>query len=135
MKTFICALLISASAFAAVTEMPKTLGKTMKAMSADLKQVAAQVADAKANENSALLSDDFVAMVIHSKNFTPDSVAELPAKEQPAALAEYHLMLDQTAAVGVKLAAAFRANDNALATELLNQLSQAKKDGHTKFKK
>ncbi|AZZ35639.1 hypothetical protein CIK05_02095 [Bdellovibrio sp. qaytius] len=134
MKTFICALLISASAFAAVTELPKTLSKTMKAMSADLKQVATQVADPKANENSALLSDDFVAMVIHAKDFTPDTVAALPANEQPAALAEYQLMLDQTAEVGVKLAAAFRANDNALATELLNQLSQAKKDGHTKFK-
>ena len=114
--------------------LPVSLAKTMKAMSTDLKTVSAQVGDAQANANSALLADQFVTLVLHAKDFVPDSIASLPANQQAAATEIYDKMLDQTADLGKQLAAAFRANDNALAQSLLSQLSKAKSDGHDQFK-
>ncbi len=132
MKLFIATLLIASSAFALV--LPKTLGQTMKAMSGNLKIISAHVDDSKANANAAVLSDEFVQLTLHAKTFTPDSIKELPAEQQPAAKTDYDRELDLTADLGKQLANAFRANDNALATTLLDRLANAKKDGHKKFK-
>lgn len=132
MKFFIATLFFATSAFALA--LPKTLGQTMKAMSGHLKTIAAHIDDQAANANSAVLSDEFVQLTIHSKSFKPDSIQQLPAEQQAAAKAEYDRELDMTADLGTQLAAAFRANDNALSATLLDRLSDAKKDGHKKFK-
>ncbi|MBC7464754.1 MAG: hypothetical protein H7256_02075 [Bdellovibrio sp.] len=115
--------------------LPASLGKTMKAMSTNLKAIVAQATEATKNESSAKLADDFVTLTLHAKDFAVDSIQALPAEQQAAAKAEYDKMLEQTAITGQQLAAAFRANDNVLAANLLKQLSQDKKDGHDKFKK
>lgn len=132
MKLFIATLLIASSAFALT--LPKSLGLTMKAMSGNLKIIAAHVDDQKANANAAVLSDEFVQLTLHAKTFTADSIKELPVEQQPAAKAEYDRELDMTADLGKQLADAFRTNNNELATTLLDRLSNAKKDGHKKFK-
>lgn len=133
MKTLIALLLtISVSAFAQ-TAPPATLARTMKAMSADLKAVTAQATDVSQNASSAALADDFVQLTLHAKDFVPDSIAALPADQQAGAKAQYDKMLDQAAALGTQLAAAFRANDNAQAAVILNQLVQTKRDGHDQF--
>jgi hypothetical protein len=122
-------------AFAQTPEaLPSRLSSTMKAMSNALKTVSAQAANPQKNAESAVLADNFVKLVLHAKDFTPDSVATLPSNQRPDAKAHYDKMLDQTAEVGKNLATAFRANDNAQAAELLKQLLQAKKEGHDHFK-
>jgi hypothetical protein len=142
MKIQITVLMISLAsifAFAQTGEpqtvaLPTTLKATMKAMASDLKTIAAQVTNPQANENSASLADDFVKMVTHAKDFTPDMISSLPADQQAAEEAKFDKQLDDVAALGTQMAAALRANDNAKASNILNQLVQAKKDGHDEFK-
>lgn len=114
--------------------LPTSLAATMKRMSSDLKKVAAQVNDATKNAESEVLANDYVAMALHSKNFTPDKVAALPSEAQKAAKADYDATMDKTAENGKILAQAFHDNDNAKAVTALNALSSDKKDGHARFK-
>lgn len=135
MKTIISTLIIlAASVVLANTELPKSLGSTMKSMNSQLNQISLQMSDAKTNDSSAAMADQFVVLTLHAKNFVAETILALPAEQQAAAKAEYDLMLDQTASLGTKLAEAFRANDSVLAKDILAQLKSAKKDGHTKFK-
>lgn len=139
MKKFVTATLLTLSVISAHAEidpsaLPSTLARTMKAMSNDLKTITTQGNNSQMNSNSATLADEFVQLVLHSKDFTPDSISSLSADKQAAAKAEYDKALDQTADLGRQLASAFRANNNTLAAALLNQLVQAKKDGHSQFK-
>jgi hypothetical protein len=128
------ALVLNAQTPPAQTVPPASLASTMKRMSSDLKKVAAQVNNSAMNAESEALSNDYVAMALHSKNFTPDKIAALPAGQQKGPKADYDLTLDKTAENGLLLAKAFHDNDNAKAIEILNLLSQDKKDGHAKFK-
>lgn len=114
--------------------MPTSLASTMKRMSSDLKKVAAQVNNPAANADSEALSNDYVSMALHAKNFTPDKIAALPVDQQKGPKADYDLTLDKTADNGKILAQAFHDNDNAKAVEVLNLLSKDKKDGHARFK-
>ncbi len=114
--------------------MPTSLASTMKRMSSDLKKVAAQVNDPSLNTESEKLANDYVLMALHSKNFTPDRIANIPANQQPAQKENYDLTLDKTAETGKLLAQAFHDNENTKAVEFLNQLSKDKKDGHARFK-
>ncbi|MFZ3231500.1 MAG: hypothetical protein WA160_14935 [Pseudobdellovibrio sp.] len=111
-----------------------SLASTMKAMSNGLKAVSAQSANTQMNENSAILVDQFILSALHAKDFIADSIASLPADQQQAAKAQYDKLLDDSAELGRQLAAAFRANNNSLATLILNQLVQNKKEGHSQFK-
>lgn len=133
----IAAMMMSASlawADGSSPALPATLGKTMKAMSANLKTITAQATDTQKNENSAVLADEFVQLTLHAKDFTPEMISSAPADQQPEMEVHYDKMLDQTAELGRQLAASFRANDNAKASSLLNQLVAAKKSGHSEFK-
>lgn len=134
MKLFIATLLMATTVFATEVELPKSLGRTMKSMNTTLNSISFQQNDSAKNVSSATLADDFVTLTLHSKKFTPESVLELPEAEQPPAKAQFDSMIDQTAELGKKLAEAFRANDNAHAAEIMNQLKNSKKDGHSKFK-
>ncbi|MGZ3772064.1 MAG: hypothetical protein ACXVCY_08180 [Pseudobdellovibrionaceae bacterium] len=113
--------------------LPATLPETMSAMSKCMKTVTVQANDPKMNANSANLVDQFVALTLHSKDFVPKYISTLPADQQAANKAAYDKMLDKTADLGHQLSIALRANDNATANILLNQLVQAKKDGHGQF--
>lgn len=128
------ALVLNAQALATSSELPSSLSLTMKRMSSDLKKVTSQVNNPALNAESEALSNDFVTMAIHAKNFTPDKIAALPVDLQSSAKSEYDLSLDKTAQNGQLLAQAFRDNDNAKAVEILSLLSQDKKEGHKKFK-
>ncbi|AZZ36383.1 hypothetical protein CIK05_06115 [Bdellovibrio sp. qaytius] len=135
----ILSLVLQSSAFAqnasdTAAALPKTLAATMKAMSSNLKSIVAQINNPQLNDNSATKADMFTALTLHSKDFSPDSIANLPADQNVAAKAQYDKMLDQTADLGTQLAFAFRSNDTASATVILNQLSQQKSDGHKQFK-
>lgn len=123
-------LLFTFNAFA----LPATLKDNMKSMADKLKTIAAQSADPGQNEDSAKVSDDFVALVENAKTFVPPKVEKLPANEQPAQIQEYNRNLDIVIDLGKQMAAAFRANNNAKAQSILSQLADAKKQGHQKFK-
>ena len=113
---------------------PANLADTMKLMSSKLKAITVQTLDASKNAQSAVLADEFVAAVAIARTFTPKTITDLPLAQQPKQKAIFLQMIDGASALGVKLAAAFRANDNAAASQLLNQMVDAKKQGHDAFK-
>lgn len=135
MRNILFVAALSLACFSASAQVAAdSLASTMKLMSSKLKAISAQVNNPQMNAQSAVLADEFVAATLNSKQFVPDSIASLPAKDQPARRALYDQMLDATAALGKDLATALRANDNAKATAALNQLVQAKKGGHDEFR-
>ena len=113
---------------------PATLAAVMKAMSTNLKKVAAQAQDVTQNAASEKLVLDLVELTKNSKNHVPDKVKALPKAEQEARLQEYIKMLDDMIVVEMELASAFHNNDNVRANDMLTKLSAAKKDGHVAFK-
>ncbi len=127
-------VMASLTAFGQIESAADDLASTMRKMSNDLKAIASQMDQPASNSQSAMLADDFVKAVKQAKAFVPDSVASLPKAEQAARLVVYTGMLDKAASLGTQLATALRANDSAQAHDLLSQLSQAKKGGHSEFK-
>lgn len=116
------------------TALPVSLKDTMKGMSERLKKITAQAADAAHNSESQKLAEEFVELSIHAKTFIPKKVEALPAADRTPALDKYVLAINQSTDLGQQLAAAFKVNDNTKATDLLNQLAAAKKEGHAAFK-
>jgi len=138
MKTLLSIIamtLITAQGFAQSTQpnLPTSLKLTMKAMGQDMKTVAAQITNKNLNTSSATLTDQFVILVKHAETYTPDSISSLPADQQPAAKDQFVKALEHVADLGNQISAALKANDNAQASRLLNDLLQAKKDGHNQF--
>lgn len=130
-------LLVSSTAFAQITApqiAPSTLAGVMKSMSITLKKIALQANDVTKNADSEKLAQDLVDMSKNSKNYTPDTIASLPKDQLAIKQQEYLKMVDDMVSVQQELVAAFHNNENAKATDMLNKLMTAKKDGHTAFK-
>lgn len=131
----------SFAAFAAVeagpqaSEPPPTpLAQAMRVMAGNLKTISEQVQNKAMNAQSAVLADQFVAAITKARTFFPKSIEGLAGQDQADAKALYLKMIDQTTDLGQQLAASLRANDNAKAVDILNQIVSAKKKGHTEFK-
>lgn len=106
----------------------QTLKAVMKDMSTKLKAIAAQSTDATKNASSEDLSNQLVASIEQAKALFPKSATDAASQD------EYVKMIVDVQNLAKELALAFHNNDNQKAADILNQLSQAKKDGHTKFK-
>jgi len=113
---------------APVAPIEQTLKSVMKDMSTKLKAIAAQSTDATKNASSEDLSNQLVASIEQAKALFPKSATDAASQD------EYVKMIVDTQNLAKELALAFHNNDNQKAADILNQLSQAKKDGHTKFK-
>ena len=141
MKSLILALTFIASASFAQVGQPvtpvgpqapaveQTLKSVMKEMSTKLKAIAAQAGDVTLNASSEALARELVTLVENGKALFPKTAQDQASQN------EYVKMMDDTSLQAQALAEAFHANNNVLANEILAQLSQAKKDGHAKFKK
>ncbi len=116
------------------TALPSTLANTMKAMGNDMKAITAQANNSQSNTSSAQLTDHFLLMAQHSKDFTPDSITSLPSSEQAAAKTDYDSMLDQQIELGKRLKDDFTANNNTDALNILTQMSSLKRKGHDAYK-
>lgn len=110
------------------------LKSIMKQMGTNLKLIATRINDPSQNSNSAKLADDLTQATLDSKNHMPGSITSLPASEQAARKKAYDQMLDDSAALSQQLASALRANDNAKAKAIIDQLGNLKKESHFEFK-
>ena len=97
-------------------------------MSTTLKAIAEQSADPSKNVASEKLATDLVKSITGAKAFMPDTAKDQASKDM------FIKMIDQTIDLAKQLAAAFHQNDNAKANDILNQMVNQKKDGHTRFK-
>lgn len=131
-KLFLILTLAGAVSQAAVA--PRSLGDAMKMMNEKLRSIVAQMANPGMNAQSAVLADEFVEASVAAKAFLPDTIAAAPAAEQPTKTARYNELMDQSIEQGKKLAEAFRNNDNAQATTLINDLKNSRNTGHGEFR-
>lgn len=132
LKVFLALTMVVSSAFAAI--QPRSLGDAMKIMNDKLKSIAAQTANAGMNPQSAILADEFVEAAAAAKAFVPEAVTHLPVAEQAAKTTRYNQLIDITVDQGKRLAAAFRADDNAGALKLLKEMKDNARTGHGEFK-
>lgn len=130
----ICFCLAAVSFSAKAQVEPLSLASTMKSMGNKFKLLASQMNNPSLNASSAQLAEEIATGATASKTYEPDTIAGLPASEKATQKARYEQMLDETAKLLTDLAKALRANDNAQAKILFDQISQHKKDGHSEFK-
>lgn len=128
------ALCLFAFAGNAQSALPGNLANTMKAMGNDLKTISAQVADPKANASSLQLTDHFIQMAQHSKDFIPDTISSMPNTQQAAAKADYDSLLDQQIELANRLKSDFASNNNTDAQNILTQMATLKRKGHDAYK-
>lgn len=133
MTTGLVALTLSGSPAQAVPT-PRSLEAGMKLMQARLKTISKQATDTSKNGESARLADEFAQITEATKALIPSEVDRLPASEREIRKDLFESMMDDSANLGLKLAEAFRLNDNTKAADLLKRLLKAKKDGHAEFK-
>ncbi|MBK9322989.1 MAG: hypothetical protein IPM97_08635 [Bdellovibrionaceae bacterium] len=105
------AVAMSASTVQAVPA-PRSLEAGMKLMQARLKTISKQATDTAKNGESARLADEFAQITEATKALIPGEVDRLPASEREIRKDLYESMMDDSANLGLKLAEAFRINDN-----------------------
>ncbi len=109
-------------------QAPASLAGVMKSMAVSLKKISTQATDATQNAASEKLASDLLDMTKNSKLHMPQS-ANGPDQEQ-----QYIKMIDDLLVLEQDLVAAFHNNDNTAASNVLNKMMTAKKEGHVAFK-
>ena len=131
--SLLLALCLSAFTFASEGSAA-TLKQNMKALNGFFKQISADVNDPSKNAKSAEAADQMIKFYSPILDQVPDAVAQMPAPEREAALAEYKRIIQQQSKDATALKEAFLANDNAGAATLIQRMNADKKDGHAKFR-
>ncbi len=126
--------LLQAPCFALATPKFGTLKSTMKEMNTRVKTVAQQIDNSSLDTQSAALSDEVVQLADDSARFVPDIIAQAPPSDRAGMTEQYKKMLNQTHQLAADLAKAIRSGNKSAAKDLLKQLNENKKDGHTDFK-
>lgn len=127
-KLFVVLTLVAQTIAMAQVGPQASLKSLMKDMSSTLRTIAAQSSNPAKNSDSEKLALGLVETVKSAKAYMPGSANSQAEKDL------YIKMMDDSANSAQLLAEAFHNNDSAKITELLNKLSQDKKDGHAKFK-
>lgn len=110
------AVAMSASTAQAVPT-PRSLEAGMKLMQSRLKTISKQATDTTKNGESARLADEFAQITEATKTLIPTEVDRLPPAEREIRKDLYESMMDDSANLGLKLAEAFRLNDNTKAAD------------------
>lgn len=115
---------------------PETeLGKAMDKLNGAFRTLRRQAADATKNAESLALVTTIRAEAVAAKKEIPMKAADIPADERAAFTAKYHQGIDGLIALVDRLEAALKANDNASAEKLVNDMAGAQKAGHDEFRK
>jgi len=114
---------------------PETeLGRNMDKMNGAMRTLRAQVSDASKN------ADSLVQVAIIKENATaslklePAMKAQIPAADQAKFVSGYRDQLQNTITLIGKLETALKANNNADAAKLLDEVGAAQKAGHKEFR-
>ena len=111
------------------------LGKTMEKMNGAWRKLRKQAGDAASNAASLDLVATVKACAEKALTLQPDKVKDLPAADQAKFVADYQKQMKDFLALVGQLEAAFKANDNAGAQDLIKKMGAAQKEGHKDFKR
>lgn len=110
-----------------------SLKDNMKHIRALVKGITAVVSDPSKNKQSAADAASIANLFMTAEGQVPDSISELPANEQAAALDDYKSMIQHEVDYALSLEKAFETGDNAKAASILQQMDDLKHDGHAKY--
>lgn len=133
-KFFIAALvsvLLPAVGFA--QDAASSLKANMKQLGTLSKQITATINDSGKNQDNANRAAQMVELFKLVYNQAADGVADIPADQQQAAIADFQNLIQQEIDLTTQVEQAFAANDNASAATLWQKIGEIKHEGHDKY--
>ena len=130
MRNFITALLMTISfsfAFAGPTK------NEMRDMGKAFKKINATIRDSSQNQNNAALANQIGQLLSAVVDVMPSTISELPPAQQAEAFATYQEMINQEITLAGQLEQAFLNNDNSLAKQIFEEMSDLMDQGHDRF--
>jgi len=115
---------------------PETeLEKSMETLGKAWRTLRKQAADPTKNASSLELMVTIKAAAQNNLKFTPDLARDIPAEKRDKFVADYQAKMKETIAAFDQLDAAFKANDNKTAGEIIAKIGALSKEGHKEFKR
>ncbi len=137
--SLLSALLASSFVFAQEKKGPKEdqtpLGEQMEKIGGAYRKLGRQINDATKNADSLALVATIKTAAAAALKFEPAKKADIPAADQAKFVADFQAKLKDFAATVDKLEAALKANDNATAAKLVDEMKTERSDGHKAFEK
>ena len=111
------------------------LGNTMEKMNGAWRKLKKQAGDAASNASSLELVATIKGCAEKALTFKPARAEDVPAADREKFVAEFHSDMKEFIGLVGQLEAAFKANDNAAAQEVIKKMGAAQKEGHKEFKR
>ncbi|WP_434479277.1 cytochrome b562 [Gemmatimonas sp.] len=128
------ALTMAGTAQAQQDESKTPLGKKMAAMNTAFKAVGRQIDDPSKNaatlEQIAIIETNAKAAL----SMEPEKKEKIPAGEQAKFVADYQAEMKKMLTVVDKLKVAVKANNNAEAVKIIDEMKSAQREGHKEFR-
>lgn len=129
----ILTLFLPLSLFADDT-MAASLKQNMKQLGTLAKQIGTTISDTSKNQANAAGAAQMTELFKTVYAQAAEGVKDIPADQQEQAIVEFQDLITQEISLSTQLQQAFLDNDNALAAQILQKMTDIKKDGHGKFK-
>jgi len=115
---------------------PETeLGKTMEKLNGAWRKLRKQAADPASNASSLELLAIINAATEKALTLKPAKTDDVPEADREKFVQGYQDQMKKVIAELAKLEAAFKANDNAAAQELIKKIGALQKEGHKEYKR
>lgn len=111
------------------------LGKVMEKMNGAWRKLRKQAGDPASNAASLELVAAVKAGLEKALTYKPAKVEDIPAADRGKFVADYQEDMKNVIALVGQLEAAFKANDNAAAVDLIQKIGAAQKEAHKEFKR
>lgn len=131
----VLALTLMTSGLRAQQDEEKTpLGKKMAALNTAFRALGRQIEDPSKNANSLELIATIQTNAKAALDFEPEKKAKTPAPEQAKFMADYKAGINKLIETTGKLQAAVKANNNAEAAKILDEMRAHQRESHTAFR-
>ncbi|HEX7674047.1 MAG TPA: cytochrome b562 [Bdellovibrio sp.] len=114
-------------------EVAGSLKDNMKQLGSLSKLINATISDSTKNQDNASRAAQMVDLFKVVYNQAADGVADVPADQQQAALADFQSLIQQEIDLTTQLAQDFAANDNSSAAAVWQKITDIRHEGHDKY--
>ncbi len=134
---FVLALLLALAPLASKADDKKDnpIGKEMKGMNADFKQLKKQIGDPAQKDSSLKLIADMKKHAKTARGLTPDNAAKIPEADRTKWMDAYKKKMDDLLGEYDKLESAVSDGKTDEAKTLLGDVLNVKRQGHEEFNK